>query len=191
MQIQKIKLADLQPNTGQIPGLPINPRQWTKSDVDTIAKSLRETPELFEARPLLVTPHDGKFVILGGNLRYEGAKKNKDTEVPAIIFPEDTPLDLLKRVVILDNGSFGAWDYDALANEWDDLPLGEWGVPAWKTPEGDLDIDGLFDPTKEAPVKAKPTIIEVSVPVGMEDKIEDVRAALALTLEQFPGVQVL
>lgn len=133
MQIVKIKLADLAPNTGQIPGLPINPRQWTKGDVDAIAASLKETPELFEARPLLVIPHDGQYVILGGNLRFEGARANKMKEAPAIIFPEDTPVEKLKEVVVKDNGSFGAWDYDALANEWGDLPLTDWGVPAWDT----------------------------------------------------------
>ena len=149
MQIQKIKLAQLAPNTGQIPGLPSNPRQWTKSDVDRIAKSLAETPELFEARPIIAYPFDGKFVILGGNLRYEGARKNKDTEAPVIVLPEDTPADKLKEIVIKDNGSFGAWDYDALANEWDDLPLGDWGVPAWETTEqkepinSELDVDGF------------------------------------------------
>lgn len=133
MQIVNLKLSELAPNTGQIPGLPINPRQWTKGDVDKIASSLKETPELFEARPLLVIPHDGKYVILGGNLRYEGARANKEKQVPAIIFPEDTPIDKMKEIVVKDNGSFGAWDFDALANEWDDLPLGDWGVPAWDT----------------------------------------------------------
>lgn len=156
MQIVKLKLAQLAPNTGQIPGLPINPRQWTKSDVDTIAASLKETPELFEARPVLVVPHEGKYVILGGNLRYEGARVNKEKEVPAIVFPEDTPLEKMKEIVIKDNGSFGAWDYDELANNWDDLPLGDWGVPAWesayaeqKTPSNsELAVDDFEDKVK-------------------------------------------
>lgn len=130
MEIVRLKLSALEPNNGQVPGLPMNPRQWTASDVDRIAKSLKETPELFEARPLLVYPHDGKYVILGGNLRHEGAKRNKMTEAPAIIFPEDTAIEKLKEIVIKDNGAFGEWDMDALANEWDDLPLVDWGVPA-------------------------------------------------------------
>ena len=145
MQIVKLKLSELAPNTGQIPGLPINPRQWTKGDVDKIAASLKETPELFEARPVLVIPHDGKYVILGGNLRYEGARANKEKEVPAIIFPEDTPVEKLKEVVIKDNGAFGAWDYDALANEWDDLPLGDWGVPAWNNGEDEAEKEDKTD----------------------------------------------
>ena len=149
MQIVKLKTADLAPNTGQVPGLPTNPRQWTSGDIDKIAASLRETPELFEARPVLVIPHGGKYVILGGNLRYEGARKNKEKEVPAIIFPEDTPPEKLREIVVKDNGSFGAWDYDALANEWDSLPLSDWGVPAWNT-EGPL-------PGETAPAEKKNT----------------------------------
>lgn len=157
MQIVKLKLSELAPNTGQIPGLPINPRQWTKGDVDKIAASLKETPELFEARPLLVIPHDGQYVILGGNLRFEGARQNKMKEAPAIIFPEDTPVEKLKEIVIKDNGAFGAWDFDALANEWDDVSLLEWGVPAWN-PEGDM--EDLDDSDKEYSRKIEAPIYE-------------------------------
>ena len=133
MQTQRIKLADLAPNKGQIPGLPSNPRQWTRTEIDKIAKSLKETPELFEARPIIVTPYEGKYIILGGNLRYEGCKANKDKDAPCIVFPETTPVEKMKEIVVKDNGASGSWDYDALANEWDDLPLVDWGVPSWPT----------------------------------------------------------
>lgn len=135
MQTQRIKLADLSPNKGQIPGLPSNPRQWTRAEIDRIAKSLKETPELFEARPIIVTPYGGKYIILGGNLRYEGCKANKDKDAPCIIIPAETSVDKMKEIVIKDNGAFGSWDYDELANNWDDLPLVDWGVPAWETEE--------------------------------------------------------
>lgn len=131
METRRIALSELEQNSGQIPGLPANPRQWKKTEVDKIAKSLRETPELFEARPIIVTPYEGKFVILGGNLRYEGCKRNKDKDAPCFIVPETTSLEKMKEIVIKDNGSFGEWDYDALGNLWDDLPLTDWGVPAW------------------------------------------------------------
>lgn len=133
MDITHIKTSDCVLNTGQLEGLPQNPRQWTKDEVDNLAKSLTETPELFEARPLLVYPHEGKYIVLGGNMRLTAAKQNKAKEVPAIVFQEDTPTEKLREIVVKDNGSFGSWDYDALANEWDDLPLTEWGVPAWDT----------------------------------------------------------
>ena len=77
-----------------------------------------------------------EYVILGGNLRYEGAKKNKMKDCPAIVIPADTPVEKLKEIVIKDNGSFGEWDLDALANEWDDLPLDDWGVNmSWDKPK--------------------------------------------------------
>ena len=147
MQIVKLPITELETNIGQIPDLPMNPRQWTKEQVETLAKSLRETPELFEARPVLVVPYDGKYVILGGNMRYEASKSNGEAEVPAIVFPADMPVAKMKEIVVKDNGSFGAWDWDALANEWDELPLGDWGVPAWKGSEegdgeGSSDDDG-------------------------------------------------
>ena len=131
MKTIRLAIKDLEQNTGQIPGLPANPRQWTKTEVEKIAKSLRETPELFEARPIIVTQHGSKYVILGGNLRYEGCKHNKDKDAPCYVIPDDTSIDKMKEIVIKDNGSFGDWDYDVLANLWDDLPLGDWGVPAW------------------------------------------------------------
>jgi hypothetical protein len=55
--------------------------------------------------------------------------------IDAVLYiPEnDEDKETIKRRSILDNGAFGSWDYDMLANEWDDLPLSDWGVPAWDT----------------------------------------------------------
>ena len=131
MEIVNIKVSKLAANTGQVAGLPTNPRQWTAKDVERLARSLAETPELFDARPCLVYPYGDRFVVLGGNMRLSAAKHNGAKEVPCIVFPADTPADKLREIVVKDNGAFGAWDFDALANEWDDLPLVDWGVPVW------------------------------------------------------------
>lgn len=129
METRRIKLTDLVLNEGQIAGLPTNPRQWTKTELDKLKKSLKETPELLEARGILVYPWEGKYLVLGGNMRLSALKSLKAEDAPCVIFPEDTPIDKLKEVVIKDNGSFGEWDFDSLANEWGDLPLTDWGVP--------------------------------------------------------------
>lgn len=131
MQIKRLPVEQIELNTGQIDGLPANPRQWTRDDIDRIAKSLKETPELFEMRPCIVFPHEGKYILLAGNLRFTGARQNGDKDVPCCVVKADTPVEKLKEIVLKDNGSWGAWDFDALANEWDDLPLVDWGVPAW------------------------------------------------------------
>ena len=80
-ETQLIKMSRLELNHGQIPGLPGNPRQWTQADVNRLAQSLKDTPELFEARPIIAVPHDGKLVILGGNMRYCASKYNGAKEV--------------------------------------------------------------------------------------------------------------
>lgn len=148
MKTTKLPIGVIRQNTGQVEGLPANPRQWTQTDIDRIAKSLKETPELFEARPLIVMQQGEEYIILGGNLRYEGARKNKMQDVPVHILPEGLSIDKLKEIVIKDNGSFGEWDMDALANEWDDLPLEEWGVNA------------IADFTEEDEKEEDPEVIE-------------------------------
>ena len=130
-----LNVAALANNTGQLGWLPSNPRQWTQTDIDRTAKSLTNDPDFLEDRPLLAL-RDGKgFIIFAGNLRLTAARKLKLKEVPGIIYtPEsDEDRETIKRRSILDNGSFGAWDYDILANEYDDLPLEDYGIPAWET----------------------------------------------------------
>lgn len=128
MEIRTIKVKDLEMNTGQIGGLPSNPRQWTKDEMNSLKKSISETPELLEARGAIVYPYDGKYIVLGGNMRLSAVKSLGWKEMPCVVLPDDMSVEKLKEIVVKDNGSFGEWDMDALANEWDDLPLSDWGV---------------------------------------------------------------
>lgn len=139
MEITRIRLTDLEQNKGQVDGLPSNPRQWGRGELDHLVKSIKETPELLEARGLIVWPYGGKYIILGGNMRFSALREMNAKDAPCYVLPEDTPMEKLREIVIKDNGAFGSWDYDMLANEWDDLPLTDWGVPAWNTEEVELE----------------------------------------------------
>jgi DNA modification methylase len=132
-RIKKVTLSlkDIDLNEGQIEGLPANPRNWTKEELKSLALSLTETPELFEMRCPIVVPHDGRYVVLGGNLRIAAARENKEKEVTCFVF-NSTSIEKMKEIVIKDNGAWGKWDYDALANEWSDLALSDWGIPVWE-----------------------------------------------------------
>lgn len=133
-----LKVSSLVQNNGQLGWLPKNPRQWTQTDIDRTAASIREDEDFLEDRPLLVVPKDAKtWVVFAGNLRLTAAKKIGLKEVPCIAYARETDEDdtTIKRRAMKDNGSFGAWEYDALANEWDDLPLADWGVPSWEGEE--------------------------------------------------------
>lgn len=158
METQLININQIDQNKGQIEGLPANPRQWTRDDVERLARSIEETPELLDARPLITIPHDGRQVVLGGNLRLAALKKLGRKEAPVYVLPEDTPTDKLREIVVKDNGAFGSWDFDMLANEWDDLPLLDWGVPSWDAEtkeEKDVKEDD-FDDDADVETRCKP-----------------------------------
>ena len=137
----KAKVADLIMNEGQLGWLPTNPRQWTREDVEKTKASLENDADFTEERPVLVVACDGKLLVFAGNLRTTAARALKWEYISAVLYtPEnDEDKDTIKRRSILDNGAFGSWDYDMLANEWDDLPLSDWGVPAWSTEDVELE----------------------------------------------------
>lgn len=143
-----LPLAGLLLNAGQLDWLPKNPRQWTQSDIDRTAASIREDTDFLEDRPLLVTPDgEGKWIVFAGNLRHEGAKAAGLKQVPCVVYypDDDDDIDTIKRRAMKDNGSFGSWDFDELANSWDDLPLADWGVPVWE-PEKEEEITASAKP---------------------------------------------
>lgn len=192
-----LKVSQLETNNGQLGWLPKNPRQWTQTDIDRTKASIQEDTDFLEDRPLLVCPgFSGKYVVFGGNLRLTAARSLKLKEVPVVVYcldeggPEQDEIrETIKRRAMKDNGSFGAWDYDALANEWDDLPLQDWGVPAWKEePVDESAVDALFEQTGEQGEKG-PKVM-VSIPAQYEDKVEDIIAAIRVTLDEWPGCQV-
>lgn len=145
-EYRNVAIGLLEENKGQIGGLPANPRQWTRMDLDSLKKSIEETPELLEARGCIAVPHEGRFVVLGGNMRLSACRELGMKEVPCYVFSDSTPVAKLKEIVIKDNGSFGAWDFDMLANEWSDLALSDFGV---QIPED------WTEETKEKEEKAK------------------------------------
>ena len=137
----KAKVADLILNEGQLDWLPRNPRQWTREDISKTVESLKRDPDFQEDNPLKVLQYGDKLLVFAGNLRSTGAKEIKWPTFESILYTPETEEDkeTIRRRAILDNGSFGSWDFDALANEWDDLPLLEYGIPAWETKEVNLE----------------------------------------------------
>lgn len=187
METRRISIGHLVPNTGQIEGLPSNPRQWTQTEIDRLAKSLKETPELFEMRPLLVYEQAGEYVILGGNLRFEGAKKNKEKDCPAIVIPADTPVSKLKEIVLKDNSAFGEWDIHALSADWSDLPLTDWGVKAvWDEVTLEENQSGGVDDSKEKEKKekVKDERVEKLLDEAMRENVKEAVAQIRHTMQK-------
>lgn len=58
----------------------------------------------------------------------------KDETIP-VIHAESLTEEEKREFIIKDNSSFGAWDWDVLANEWDSEQLDDWGVDVWQIDE--------------------------------------------------------
>lgn len=124
-----LPLDEIEVNEGQLEGLPSNPRSITREKMELLKTNITDYPEMLSLRSLLIYPiDDGKYILIGGNMRYRALKELGYTEAPCIIIPKETSIEQLKAYTIIDNNGFGKWSWDMLANEWDELQLVEWGV---------------------------------------------------------------
>lgn len=135
-----IKTSLLKTNTGQIEGLPKNPRVIKDAKYNLLKKSIEENPEMLSLRELLVYPHEGSYILIGGNMRLKACKELGYKEIPCKVIPEETDIETLKAYVIKDNANFGEWDYDMLANEWESEDLNNWGLDIWEDEEKEPEI---------------------------------------------------
>lgn len=124
---QEIDIRLIEPNKGQIPGVPANPRVIKDHKYDLLKKSIQDDPEMLKLREVLVFEQEGKFICIGGNMRYRVCKDLGYETIPCKVIPEGTSPEKLKAYTIKDNASFGEWDMDMLANEWDIPDLINWG----------------------------------------------------------------
>ncbi len=123
-----LPIAQLEPNKGQIEGVPGNPRSIDVTKFKKLKASIQENPEMLSLREVLVYQHGAKYVIIGGNMRYRALKELGYKEAICKIIPQGATAEQLRAVAIKDNNNFGDWDFDALANLWDKDELDRWGI---------------------------------------------------------------
>ena len=137
-----IELARLQPNEGQLDGLPKNPREIDVEKFELLKQNLQKYPKLLKHCTLLVFPLDDEnYIIIGGNMRYHALNDIGEKLAPCDVIDSDTDIETLKAYIALHNSSFGKWDFDLLANNWDSDDLKSWGL--------DLNFDILEDEPSE------------------------------------------
>ena len=152
MQTQLVKIKDLKNNTGQVEGLPKNPRVLKDDKFIKLKKSLEDDPEMLELREVIAYDNNGELIVICGNMRLKALKELGIKEVPTKILPTETSVEKLKAYTIKDNVSFGDHDWEVLANEWDSEELEAWGldIPAFdinnETEQKDLSstIENLY-----------------------------------------------
>jgi hypothetical protein len=104
-----------------------NPRSITDKSFQKLKKSIKNNPDYFEARPLILSNRTGELVIIAGNQRYEAAVALRHTHVPTFLIPNLTE-EREREIIIRDNVNNGEWDHDILSSQWDQIKLEEWGV---------------------------------------------------------------
>jgi hypothetical protein len=136
-----IPIAKLALNTGQIEGLPKNPRFIRDDRFAKLVQSIKDDPEMMALRELLAYPTGKEFVVIGGNMRLRALKELGYKEAPCKVLDKATPVEKLRAYTIKDNIGFGDHDWDGLANEWDAGELSDWGLDAALDPIDLREVD--------------------------------------------------
>lgn len=116
MQPNLIKISEIKLN-------PNNPRLIKDDKFKKLVQSIKDFPEMLNIRPIVVNKD---MIILGGNMRFRACKEAGIKEIPVII--TDLSEEKQREFLIKDNTSGGEWDWDMLANEWDQEELEAWGL---------------------------------------------------------------
>jgi len=127
-----VKISQIKPN-------PKNPRTIKDERFEKLKKSIQDFPDMLNKRPLVCfTDTDGKYVVLGGNMRLKAAKDLGLKELPIILADEWTE-EQKAEFLIKDNVGYGEWEWQQLATDWDNQKLEEWGleIPIFKNGDED------------------------------------------------------
>lgn len=147
MEIKTIQISALNHNTGQIEGLPKNPRVIKDSRYKKLVQSIKEDPEMLELRELIVIPFQRNYVVIAGNQRLKACIELGYKEMVCKVIPANTSIEKLKAITIKDNISFGQHDWESLKLDWNDLQLSNWG----------LDVEKIIDPIGSGSVQKNET----------------------------------
>ena len=129
--MELVKITQVRPNEN-------NPRFIKDYKFKKLVTSIKEFPEMLKLRPIVV---NSDMVVLGGNMRLKACKEAGLKEV-WILKAEELIEAQQREFIVKDNVGFGDWDWDLLANEWNNTQLGEWGLDVWQ-PEEDVDYSIL------------------------------------------------
>ena len=134
MKIEKVKIDKVFINEN-------NPRFIRDAKFQKLVNSIKEFPKMLEIRPIVV---NDDMVVLGGNMRLKACEEAGLKEVFIIKASELTPEEQ-NEFIIKDNVSFGEWDFDLLANNFETPKLEEWGVEIHALNETKIDVNDFFN----------------------------------------------
>lgn len=185
-----LSLDKLELNEGQLDGVPENPRDCTEDKFDELKKSLSEDSEMLEYKCLYVYPlSSGKYIIIGGNMRCLAMRDLGFVEAPCIVIPQETTVEKLRKLAIIDNTNFGKWNWDMLANEWDAKNLQSWGVDL-PMMESEINPDDFFNEAENQNEKEKGEKLTITLPDELNDQKDEIKYTVEEALSGYSGIKV-
>ena len=156
MNTEKTPLARLVPNQD-------NPRKITDGNFELLVRSILSFPSMLELRPIIIDQqmnilggnmrtlalqHIAQLDNHETRAQLDQAANLADAErdrlvthwqhwrenptVPTLLASQLTEAQK-REFIIKDNSAFGHWDTERLLQEWQDLPLTDWGLASWNT----------------------------------------------------------
>ena len=154
--MKSIKIKDIKPNEN-------NPRFIKDYKFKKLVKSIKEFPEMLKLRPIVV---NSDMVVLGGNMRLKACKEAGLKEV-WVLKADDLTEAQQREFIVKDNVGFGEWDWDILANSFDNVELKEWGLDVWQ-PEEDVDYSILEEIDIEDTLSDKESGVKRAIQIEFE-----------------------
>lgn len=157
-----LPMGSLDINRAQIEGLPANPRILKDAKYKKLKQSIIDHPEFLAYRELLVYPYKGRYVIIGGNMRYRALKDLGYAEAPCKVIDASATVEQLKAYCLIDNSGFGEWDWEALIRDWDSTVLDACAIdiPGDELPDPEDVISAVKEDDTPCDPPAKPVARE-------------------------------
>lgn len=215
MQTTEIALSQLVENKE-------NPRTITEGQFSKLVQSILVFPKMMELRPIVIDETftalggnmrlkalchivsmdaDSLELALSKEQRLTDAERTKLIEYwqgwqkkPTAITASASDLtEAQKReFIIKDNVAFGNWDYNELANKWNDLPLQDWGMNLFNDDLGsffDLD-DKSVDEDEKTQENEKLIKITVEIPQELSYAKDEILSSIDELLKSYNGCKV-
>jgi len=124
IKLQDFSIKDIKAN-------PLNPRFIRDKKFEDLKRSIKDFPQMLSLREIVI---DEDCIVLGGNMRLKALidLKFKFTDV---VMWKGLSEDEKKEFIIKDNANYGNWDWDVLANSFDEVELKKFGLNVWQPQE--------------------------------------------------------
>lgn len=106
-----------------------------------------------------------------------------------IIRAEDLSPEEQKQFIIKDNVGYGKWDWDMLANDWDEAQLTSWGVDL-PIMESEINTDEFFDSLENEDEKSKGEKLTITIPDEYADQKDEMISLIESALSDYSGIRV-